>query len=164
MIPQVIVDRILGIVAWTPVGLLVLVVPVTFWWLFEPVPVELRYVAPSFSSVPAATRDEADKTAVMAVTGGTTVYRYVEYCVRRPFVGTARRSWVNSALVWHAPDVPTTLSRQTGCRSASVAVETPTSSPSRSFLFSQSIEIDTNLLRTDRIEYPPIPLTILATK
>jgi hypothetical protein len=38
----------------------------------------------------------------------------------------------------------------------------PTSSPTRSFEFRQSIDIETNPLRTDRVAYQPIRLKVLA--
>lgn len=158
------IDRLLAPIAWTPLAFFLVVVPVIFWWLFEPPPVELKYVAPHFSDRPVESREEAARHTVVAVRGGQEVYRYVEFCVHRAFVGTARRSWVNSAMVWHAPDVPTALSREVGCRSASIAVEVPTSNPSRTFKFVQAMEVTVNPIRTDVIEYPPIPLTILANK
>lgn len=153
--------NLLNLIAWTPLVLLAVLTPLVAWWLFEPVPVEVRYVAPNFVSEPVDTAEQAEAKRVVAVKGGTVVYRFVEYCVRRPFTGTARRSWVSPALVWHAPDVPTSLSRERGCAAANLSVEAPTSSPSRTFAFVQRMEIPMNPLRTAVIEYPPIPLTIL---
>jgi hypothetical protein len=149
-------------IAWLPLVVALIGGPLVIWWLVEPGPLEVRYVAPTFSSEEAQSRDEAEKHAVLAVKGGTQVYRYIEYCVRRPFTGTARRSWVNDALVWHAPDVPTQLSRVVGCRSASIMVDVPTSSPTRTFYWVNRIEVPVNPIRDDVIEFPPIPLTILA--
>ena len=156
-------DRALNAVVWFPWVILVLGLPVILWWLFEPNPLTIRYVAPYFVDRPVETRDEAEMHPVFAVAGGQQLYRYIEYCVSRPFTATAKRSWVNSAMVWHAPDVPTQLSRTAGCRSANVVVEVPTSNPSRTFMFVQKMEVDVNPIRRDEvIEYPPIPLTILS--
>jgi hypothetical protein len=150
--------------AWLPLIVAMIAGPLAVWWMLEPPPVELRYVAPHFTDRPVESRAEAERHAIKSTPGGSVVYRYIEYCVRKPFVGEARRSWVNSAMVWHAPSVPTVLSREVGCRSAAVSVEVPTSNPSRSFQFVQAMEVQVNPIRTDRIEYPPIPLTILANK
>ena len=132
-----------------------------FWWL-EPVPVSINYVAPSFLSEPAGSREDAAQHYINEVAGGATVWRYVEYCVTKPYSGTSRRSWVGNALVWHAPDLPTQFSRTIGCGAFSVAVDVPTSSPSRDFAFVQRLEVPVNPLKTVEIEYPPIPLRILS--
>ncbi len=152
--------------AWllTPWLILALGLPLLGWWLFEPAPIRIEYVAPQFLSRPATDRRDAEQVAVTAVRGGSTVYRYVEYCVSRPFEATSNRAWVGQALVWPAPSVPTTLSRTPGCMAANMAVEVPTSSPTRTFQFVQTMSIPMNPLRTETIEYAPIPLTILDTK
>ncbi len=159
-----IIGRSLAPLAWLPMLLALICGPLAVWWLIEPSPVELRYVAPTFTDRPVGSREEARQHAVVEISGGATVYRYIEVCVRRHFTGEAHRSWVNSAMVWHAPDVPTVLSREPGCRSASVSVEVPTSNPTREFQFVQTLDIRVNPIRTDRIEYPPIPRTILANR
>lgn len=151
-------------IAWLPLVLALIGGPLIIWWLVEPSPLEVRYVAELFTSEESNTREDAMKHAVVAVKGGTQVFRYIEYCVRRPFQGTARRSWVNDAMVWHAPDVPTQLSRVVGCRNASIMVDVPTSNPTRTFYFVQRIEIPVNPIRDDVIEFPPIPLTIVAPR
>ena len=148
----------------TPWLILALGLPLLGWWLFEPTPIRIEYVAPHFLSRPATDRRDAEQVAVTAVRGGSTVYRYVEYCVSRPFEATSNRAWVGQALVWPAPSVPTTLSRTPGCMAANMAVEVPTSSPTRTFQFVQTMSIPMNPLRTEVIEYAPIPLTILDNK
>ena len=82
----------------------------------------------------------------------------------RPFEATNHRAWVGEALVWHAPDLPTVLSRTPGCYDANIAVAVPTSSPTRTFQYTQTLSIEMNPLRTETITYAPIPLTILAPK
>jgi hypothetical protein len=159
-----IIKRSIAPLAWLPMVLALTCGPLAIWWMLEPPPVELGYVAPHFTDRPVDSREEAARYAVTAVRGGDTVYRYVEFCVRRPFMGEMHRSWVNDAMVWHAPNVPTALSREVGCRSSSIAISVPTSNPSRAFEFVQFMTIRVNPIRTDRIDYFPIPLTILANR
>jgi hypothetical protein len=134
----------------------------TAWWLLEPVPVEVTYAAEHFTNVEARTRAEAIANPVHEVVGGTVVYRWVEFCVNRPFTGTSHRSWVNESMVWNAPDLPTQLSRTVGCDARSFPVLVPTSSPTRTFDYVHHIEVQTNPIRTDIVDYPPLPLTILS--
>ena len=162
MSPDKFLQSVTTPIAWLPMVVALIGGPLVVWWLVEPGPLEVGYVAPHFANEDARTRDEAERHAVLAVRGGTQVYRYIEFCVRRPFTGTARRSWVNDALVWHAPDVPTQLSRIAGCRNASVVVDVPTSNPTRTFYYTHRIELHVNPIRNDVIEFPPIPLTIVA--
>lgn len=145
-----------------PWFIIALGIPLLLWWVFEPTPVEVTYAAPSFLSRPALDRKNAASAFVAEARGGTTLWRYVEYCVTRPFKATSHRSWVGTALVWHAPDLPTTLSRTPGCFAANLATEIPTSSPTRTFQFVQRMEIQLNPLRSAMVEYAPITLTILA--
>jgi hypothetical protein len=139
-------------------------IPLIAWWLLEPTPIEITYVAPSFLSQPVDSREDAAQHYIAEAVGGTVVWRYVEYCVRRPYEGTSRRAWVGEALVWHAPDLPTQFSRAPGCARLSIAVPLPQSSPSRSFNFVQRMEVVMNPLRTEEVIYPPIPLRILDAK
>jgi hypothetical protein len=139
-------------------------IPTILWWMFEPIPVRVDYVAPAFLSRPAINREDAASVYISEAKGGSTVYRYVSYCVSRPFEATTHRAWIGRALVWHAPDLPTMLSRAPGCFDANLAVEVPTSSPTRTFSFVQRMEIQLNPLRTETVEYAPIPLTILDSK
>jgi hypothetical protein len=148
----------------TPWLLLLLGAPLVIWWMLEPAPLRIEYVHPHFLTRPAMSRDDASTVEVLAVNGNATIFRYVEYCVSRPFEGTSHRAWVGKALVWHAPDLPTMLSRVPGCFAANLAVEVPTSSPTRTFSYVQTISIPLNPLRTETIEYAPIPLTILDSK
>lgn len=147
-----------------PWAILALGLPLIAWWLLEPVPVTITYVAPMFLSRPAINRADAATAFVSEVKGGSTVFRYVSYCVSRPFEGTNRRAWVGEALVWHAPDLPTMLSRTPGCYDANIAVTVPTSSPTRSFMYRQELFVSLNPLRSVSIQYSPIPLTILDNK
>jgi hypothetical protein len=144
--------------------ILALGIPTLLWWTFEPVPVTISYVAPAFLSQPALNRDDAERFYVTRAKGGQILYRYIAYCVSKPFTATARRAWVGSALAWPAPDLPTYLSRTPGCYEANIPVELPTSSPTRHFQFVQTMEIPMNPIRTATIEYAPIPLTILDGK
>jgi hypothetical protein len=137
-------------------------VPLVGWWLLEPPPVEVTYVAPSFLSEPATSREDAAQHYVAEALGGAILWRYVEFCVRRPYDGTSHRAWVGRAVVWPAPDLPTVLSRTVGCGAISLPVETPQSSPSRDFNFVQRMEVPMNPIRTESISYPPIPIRILA--
>ena len=54
-------------------------------------------------------------------------------------------------------------SRRVGCFHLNTVVEVPTSNPTRSFEFRQSIDIETNPLREDRVAYEPIRLKVLAS-
>jgi hypothetical protein len=148
----------------SPWIIIIIGVPLVAWWLLEPVPVTVNYVAPTFLSRPAMDRREAESVAVTSARGGSVVYRYVEYCVTRAFEATSHRAWVGEALVWPAPNVPTTLSRTPGCFAANLAIEVPTSSPTRTFKFVQTMSIPMSPIRTEVIEYAPIPLTILDSK
>lgn len=147
----------LALTPWAILGL-------GIYWMVEPVPVRVVYVAPQFAIAPVTSRAEASEFAITEAHGGSTVWRYIEYCVDRPFSGTVHRSWVNESMVWHAPDLPTALSRDVGCGSRSIAVQVPTSNPTRTFQFVQKLDIEVNPLRTVEIDYPPIRLTILANK
>ena len=117
-----------------------------------------------FLSRPALNRADAATVYISEVKGGSTVFRYISYCVERPFEATSHRAWVGEALVWHAPDLPTMLSRTPGCYDANIAVPVPTSSPTRTFSYVQTMSIPLNPIRTETVEYAPIPLTILDPK
>jgi hypothetical protein len=155
------VNAILNAVVWLPWAVLGVGAPIAAFWLFEPAPIEITYATDHFISVEAQTRAEAIANPVREVVGGSVIYRWVEFCVRRPFNGTSHRAWVNEALVWNAPDLPTQLSRTVGCDARAFPVVVPSSSPARRFDYVHYIEVATNPLRTDHIEYPPLPLTIL---
>lgn len=155
---------VLRVWLYTPWLILGCGIPLLLWWLLEPVPVTITYVAPAFLSQPAQTREEASRYYISQARGGQIVFRFVSYCVRRPFTATSRRAWVGSALSWPAPDLPTYLSREPGCHDASIAVEVPSSSPARHFDFVQTMEIPMNPIRTAVIEYAPLPLLILDSK
>lgn len=156
--------KLLHFLGWTLAGVPWALALLLGYWALEPVPLRVTYVAPLFSSQPVDSRASADAYAISEVVGGSTVWRYVEYCVDRPFTGEIRRSWVNPAMVWAAPDLPTALSRTQGCSRRSIAVEVPTSNPTRMFEFVQRLRIQVNPVRTVEIDYPPITLRILANK
>jgi hypothetical protein len=139
-------------------------IPLIAWWMLEPVPLTINYVSPLFLSRPALNRDDANTVMVSESKGGGVLYRYISYCVSRPFDATSHRTWVGKALAWPAPDLPTVLSRVPGCFEANIAVDIPTSSPQRSFFYTQTLSIPLNPIRTAVIEYAPIPLTILDGK
>jgi hypothetical protein len=139
-------------------------VPVILWWTFEPSPIRVTYVAPAFLTSPAQSREDAARFYTYE-TNLSVLWRYVEYCVDKPFAeGTSHRSWVGRAIVWHAPDLPTYLARTPGCTAANVAVDIPSSSPARDFRFVQWIEIPLNPIRTATVQFDPIPLRILESK
>jgi hypothetical protein len=138
--------------------------PLLIWWMVEPAPITVNYVSPLFLSRPATDRADAATVYVSEVTGGSTVFRYISYCVTKSFEATSHRSWVGEALVWHAPDLPTILSRVPGCFDANIAVSVPTSSPTRTFEYTQTMSIPMNPIRIETISYAPIPLTILDPK
>ena len=147
-----------------PWMILALGIPLLAWWMLEPAPLAVNYVAPAFLSQPAQTREEAARYYVTESEGGGVLFRFISYCVSRPFTATAHRVWVGRALAWSAPDLPTYLSRTPGCYDASIAVDIPTSSPTRRFEFVQTLEIPLNPLRTTTVEFQPIPLTILNSR
>ena len=137
-------------------------VPAVAYWLLEPAPMELVYVHPLFVSHEVGTREEAKAAEVHAVRGGAVVYRFIEYTVKRPYTAKTSRAWVTKAMVWNAPDFSTVLSREPGHHHRSVAIDVPTSSPTRDMQFVQTLSIPVNWLRTVEIEYPPIPLRVLS--
>jgi hypothetical protein len=155
-------ERVTTPIAWLPFVVALIIGPLVIFWSLQAAPLRVVYTAPLFADQEVESREEAERHSVLAIQGGTQVFRYVEFCVVRAFSGTARRSWVNNAMVWHAPDVPTQLSRTVGCRSANIMLDVPLSNPSRAFWYVHKIEVPVNLIRTDTIEMPPIPLTILA--
>ena len=134
------------------------------YWTLEPVPLTVTYAAPFFARVYAYDRSDAEKYAIQQTLGGNTVYRYVEFCISKPFRGLAERKWVSEAMVWEAPTVATSSSGEIGCFKRSVPVLTPTSNPSRTFHFHQVILAQTNPIRTDVIPYTPIPLRLLSAQ
>ena len=148
----------------TPWIILACGLPLLIWWMVEPVPVTVNYVSPAFLSRPAADRHDAATVYLHETAGNKTVWRYIEACVSKPFEATSHRSWVGKAIVWPAPDLPTTMSREVGCHAFNIAVEVPSSSPTRTFAFVQRLAIELNPIRTEVIEYTPIPLTILDSK
>ena len=148
-----------------PWAILALGIPLLLWWYLEPVPVTVTYVAPAFLTQPVGSREEAARYYTYEATGGQTLWRWVEACVSKPINdGASHRSWVGSALVWHAPDLPLFMAGKEGCWAGSVAVEVPTSSPARKFSFRQWITVQTNPFRLDRIEFDPLPLLIRDSK
>jgi hypothetical protein len=157
-------ERVTTPIAWLPMVVAMIVGPLFVFWAVEPTPLRIVYAAPMFTDTEVDSREDAERHAVLAVAGGTQVYRYIEFCVSRPFSGTAHRSWVNTAMIWHAPDVPTQLSREPGCRSANVMLDVPLSNPTRTFWYVHAIDVPVNPMRTDTVDMPPIPLTILAAE
>jgi hypothetical protein len=147
---------------YIPWIVIVLGSPMIIWWLQEPPPVSIEYVAPAFLSQPAESREAAAQYYVTETVGGGTLWRYVEYCVRRPYNGVNKRAWVSRAIVWQAPDLSTYLSRIVGCHSASLAVEIPQSNPARRFDYAHRLVVEVNPIKTVEIEYTPIPLLILS--
>ena len=132
--------------------------PLALWWLLEPTPVEIEYVAPAFLSAPVESREAAAQYYVTESIGGGTLWRYVEGCVRHAYNGGVnKRAWVNRAIVWQAPDLSTYLSRVAGCHSASLAVEIPSSNPARHFEYSHRLLVEVNPIKTIEIVYNPIP-------
>ena len=155
-------ERRISVLLYLPWAVLFAALPALLFWSFEETPVELIYTAPHFASKDVSSRAEAADYAVTQIAGGSIVYRYVEYCVRKPVNGTIQRAWVGSAIVWPAPDVSTAVAGEIGCHQRSFAIEVPTSSPSRTFSFVQTMYVSVNQIRTDLVEYPPIPLRILS--
>jgi len=146
---------------YLPWLLLAVGIPWVAWWLLEPPPVTIEYVAPAFLSQPAESREAAAQHYVTEAVGGGTLWRYVEYCVREPYNGVNKRAWIGKAIVWQAPDLSTYLSRVVGCHSASLAVEIPASNPARHFEYSHRLLVEVNPIKTIEIVYSPIPLLIL---
>lgn len=135
--------------------------PMLLWWWHEPSPVSIDYVAPAFLSQPAESREAAAQYYVTEAVGGGTLWRYVEYCVSKPFDGVSKRAWVSRSIVWHAPDLSTYMSRDVGCHGASFAVEVPQSNPARRFDYTHRIVVEVNPIKTVDLEFAPIPLLIL---
>jgi hypothetical protein len=147
---------------WLPWFIIGTVVPVGAWVMLEPSPIDIQYVHPKFVAHQVYSREEAEQAEITAARGGATVYRYLEYRVHRPFTATVLRSWTNNAMVWHAPTTSTGLTRTEGLHRATIAIETPTSAPSRNMQFVQHLHIPVNWARVVEYEYRPIPLRLLS--
>ena len=132
-----------------------------YLWLLPP-PVRVTYVAPRFVAFPVSSREDAITFAIERAPGGSDVWRWIEFCVLRPYTAHVDRAWVNESMVWHAPTISTRLSRQVGCSSSSIRVPVPKSNPTRSFEYQQTMVIDGPLWLEYIIDYPPIPLIIEA--
>jgi len=154
--------KIARFLAWTLALVPWAMVLMLGYWMIEPVPVRVQFVSPFFLSQPAGSREEAGRYYVTEAYGDQVLYRYIEYCVDRPFNAEIHRAWVNDSMVWGMPDLPTSLSRDVGCDRRSIAVHVPTSNPTRKFNFVQRLHVQVNPLRHTEIDYPPSPLTILA--
>lgn len=141
-----------------------LVLPFGLYWWLEPAPARVIYAAPSFTSVPVASREEAERFAISEATAGSVVYRYVEWCNDKPYQATMRRAWIGSALVIHAPDYPSVLAGRTGCFARSNAIEVPPVLARAHYEYSHSLLITVNWLRDVELRHAWIGLTITPAK
>ncbi len=74
-------DRRFSFLFYLPWAILFAAAPVFAYWWWEPTPLTIEYTSPLFSREPVRTRDAAQYAAVSQIAGGSTVYRYIEYCV-----------------------------------------------------------------------------------
>ena len=134
------------------------------YWLFWPMPptMEVLYSHPQFCDRPCETRDEAQRYSVLEVPSGTQyVWHYREIRINAQRIGAIRSSWQSGAFIWNSPQIAT-LGSKPGHYTRSVAIEPPTSNPTRNFVWNLSFHYDATPLRNEEIVFPPVYLRVLA--
>ena len=134
------------------------------YWALWPIQqtMEVLYSHPFFCSAPCFTRDEAQELQVREVPSGTQyVWHYREIKVNAERVGTIRSTWVAGGFVWNSPASPTLGSRP-GTYARSVAIQPPTSNPTRDFVWKTAFHYEVTPLRSEVIEFPDVHLRVVA--
>ena len=137
---------------------------VALYWLFWPMPptLEVLYSHPLFCDRPCETREEANAYQIGQVPSGTpNVWHYREIKINAQRVGAIRSSWQSGSFIWNSPQIAT-LGSKPGTYTRSVALEPPTSSPTRDFTWRLSFHYDQTPLRNEDIAFPPVSLRVLA--
>lgn len=136
----------------------------TAYWMFWPMPqtLEIIYSHPLFCDRPCETREEARMYQVGEVASGTPlVWHYREIQINAQRVGAIRSSWQSGAFVWNSPQIAT-MGSEPGIYLRSVALEPPTSNPTRDFIYRLAFHYDQTPLRNEEIQFPPVQLRVLA--
>lgn len=134
------------------------------YWLFWPMPptLEVIYSHPQFCSQPCETREEAARYQVNAVDSGTeNVWHYREIKINARRIGAIRSSWQSGSFIWNSPQIAT-LGSAPGIYHRSVAVQPPTSNPTRDFNWQLSFHYDLTPLRSEDIAFPLVRLRVVA--
>jgi hypothetical protein len=135
------------------------------YWLFWPMPptLEVAYSHPLFCDRPCETREEAKQFQIAEVPSGTPyVWHYREIQINAQRVGAIRSSWQSGAFIWNSPQIAT-LGSEPGHYTRAVAVEPPTSSPTRLFTWRLSFHYDVTPMRTEDIAFQPVQLRVVAS-
>jgi hypothetical protein len=141
-------------------------VGVVGYWLWWPLPptLEVVYSHPLFCSQPCETREEAKLYQVAEVRSGTPyVWHYREIRINSQRVGAIRSSWQSGSFIWNSPQVAT-LGSEAGIYTRAVAIEPPTSSPTRDFTWRLSFHYDITPMREESIVFPPVKLRVISNK
>ena len=134
------------------------------YWAFWPLPptVEVVYSAPWFCSQPCFSRAEAEALQVREIQSGTPlVWHYREIKVNSSQVGTIRSTWAAGGFIWNSPSSPT-LGSKPGLYARSVAIQPPTSNPTRDFIWRTAFHYEVTPLRSEIIEFPDVGLRVVA--
>ena len=153
--------------SWIVVGLLgpayATAVVVAYWWLWPlPPTIEVLYSHSHFCSQQCETREEAQKYQIEhVVSGEDVVWHYREIKINAQRVGAIRSSWQSGAFIWNSPQIAT-LGSPPGVYHRSVAVQPPTSNPTRDFAYQLTFHYDLTPMREESIEFPPVRLRVVA--
>lgn len=134
------------------------------YWLFWPMPptLEVIYSHGLFCDRPCETREEAIQYQVEhVVSGDDNLWHYREIRINEQRVGAIRSSWQSGSFIWNSPQVAT-LGSPPGVYHRSVAVQPPTSNPTRDFEWRLSFHYDPTPMRNEVIEFPPVRLRVIA--
>ncbi len=131
------------------------------WWPLPPT-IEVLYSHPYFCDRPCETREEAQRYQVYSVmSGDDEVWHYREIKVNAQRLGAIRASWQSGSFIWNSPQVAT-LRSPPGIYHRSVAVQPPTSNPTRDFAYQLSFHYELTPMREESIEFPPVRLRVIA--
>jgi hypothetical protein len=134
------------------------------YWMLWPMPptVEVLYSHPLFCDRPCESREEAARYQIAAVPSGTPyVWHYREIQINARRVGAIRASWQSGAFIWNSPQIAT-MGSSPGRYVRSVAIEPPTSNPTRDFTWTLSFHYDVTPMRNEKITFPQVKLRVVA--
>ena len=135
-------------------------------WLYWPTPptIDVIYSHPLFCDRECDTREEAKQYQITSVLSGTPyVWHYREIQVNRQQVGAIRSAWQSGSFIWNSPQIAT-LGSKPGRYVRSVAIEPPTSNPTRDFTWNAAFHYDATPMRKEDIAFPPVTLRVIANK
>lgn len=152
---------------WIVVGLLgpaYAAAAVVGYWLLWPLPptLEVVYSHPRFCSQQCETREDALRYQIdQVISGEESVYHYREIKINAQRIGAIRSSWQSGSFIWNSPQIAT-LGSPPGVYRRSIAVQPPTSNPTRDFIYQLSFHYHPTPLREENIEFPPVSLRVVA--